>query len=250
MLALISPSKTLDFETEKSFGKSSLPLFKDDTKKLVGELQKLSQKELSKLMNISEKLAELNYQRFKNFDSGFKKNTKQAIFAFKGDVYEGIDVESLKDKELKILGEKTAILSGLYGILKPFDVMQAYRLEMGTGFKNSKGANLYKFWDNKVTEAINKIESKTIVNLASNEYFKVVDQKLLKAKLVNIDFKEFKNGKYSVIGIFAKRARGLMVRYIAQNNIDKYEDLRDFNLENYKYNRELSKENNLVFTRK
>jgi cytoplasmic iron level regulating protein YaaA (DUF328/UPF0246 family) len=250
MLALISPSKTLNFETYKPVGETSAPLFVKDSVKLIKILKEYSVKDIEKLMGISTKLAELNHQRFKSFSSKFtEENSKQAIFAFKGDVYEGFNVELLTDKEIKTAQKKIAIISGLYGLLQPLDLIQPYRLEMGTKLKNEKGSDLYKFWGSKISERLNELETKTIINLASQEYFKAVDKKLLKANIIDVNFLEKKNGSYKTIALFAKRARGLMARYITKNNLNKAEDLKGFDYEDYSFNNKLSNEQKLTFTR-
>jgi cytoplasmic iron level regulating protein YaaA (DUF328/UPF0246 family) len=253
MLVLLSPSKTLDFESKiptSNLPKNATPVLLSESLKLIEILKKLSEKDIAKLMDLSPKLAKLNFDRFQSFQKKFTdKNSKTAIFAFKGDVYEGLDVDSLSTIEVKQAQNKIAILSGLYGLVRPLDLIQPYRLEMGTNLKNSAGNNLYKFWNEKISNEINQLEKNLIINLASNEYFKAVAIKNIKAKIVDIDFKEFKSGEYKTIGIFAKKARGLMARYIIQNNISKADNLKDFNLENYKFNKGFSNDSKLVFTR-
>jgi hypothetical protein len=250
MLALISPSKTLDFEKKISIDNFSEPFFKKEIFQLIDVLKNKSQSEIAKLMDLSEKLAKLNFDRYNNFKPSFNlKNSKPCIYAFKGDVYEGLDIESLTKKEQDLANNKFAIISGLYGLLKPFDLIQPYRLEMSVKLKNKIGNNLYDFWGEKITQQLNEEENNLVVNLASKEYFSAIKPKKLKANLVNVDFKENKNGKLSTIGIFAKRARGLMARFIIKNNISKASDLLMFDYENYKFNKKISTENNFIFVR-
>jgi len=206
-------------------------------------------------MKLSLKLAELNFDRYETWKPKCtEKNAKQSILAFQGDVYQGLDAASLSAAELKFAQQHLRILSGLYGILRPLDLMQPYRLEMGTKLKTTRGNNLYDFWGSTITEGLNKqlkkLKTDTLINLASNEYFKSVKPKELDAEIITPAFKEFKNGDYKMIGIYAKRARGLMSRYIIQNKLTNPEDLKDFHEEGYKFNSKLSKGNNWVFTRK
>ncbi len=251
MLALLSPSKTLDFETEKKLGKAVTPSLFENSLELISILKAKSQKDIQNLMKISDNLSELNYKRFQNFsDKMDGTNSKQAIFAFKGDVYDGLDSNSLSNDEIKFANNTIGILSGLYGFIKPLDNIQAYRLEMGTKLENQKGKNLYDFWSNKISEEINKNEQHLILNLASNEYFKAVNRKALKAKVIDIDFKEEKKGELKTIGIYAKKARGMMARYIVQNKLDSVEKIKEFNLDNYKFIKDLSSNKKFVFARK
>jgi len=252
MKIVISPAKSLDFETKLPTKLNSEAFFLKEAKQISEVLKKKSPKALKELMHISDKLAELNWQRNQEWALPFtKNNARQAIFAFKGTVYEGLDAYTLKENQFKQLQDKLRILSGQYGLLKPLDLMQAYRLEMGTKLKIGKHTNLYQFWDDSVTKQLNKElkENEPFINLASNEYFKVVKPKLLDAKVITPIFKDFKNDKYKVIAFFAKKARGLMVRYIIDNNIEKTEDLKGFNYANYAFDSKLSSETELVFTR-
>ena len=215
-------------------------------------LKKKSPKVLSKLMNISPKLGELNWQRNQDWHLPFSlENARQAVYAFNGEVYNGLDVYTLPKEKLEQLQNKLRILSGQYGILKPLDLMQPYRLEMGTKLKVGRKENLYKFWDKKVTEALNaEMENDEVfVNLASNEYFKVINPKLLKVPVITPVFKDYKGEKLKIISFFAKKARGLMVRYILDNNIETVEGLKGFNSEGYAFDSNLSNEKELVFTR-
>lgn len=204
------------------------------------------------LMDISEKLAELNWQRNQDWTLPFSlENARQAVFAFDGDVYTGLDVYSLPTEKLSVLQDKLRILSGLYGLLKPLDLMQAYRLEMGTSMAVGTKKNLYEFWKKTITDALNKeLENEELfINLASNEYFSAVDVKKLKVPVITPEFKDYKDGKLKMISFFAKKARGLMVRYIIDNNVETLEELKNFNYEGYAFDANLSSENKLVFTR-
>jgi cytoplasmic iron level regulating protein YaaA (DUF328/UPF0246 family) len=209
-------------------------------------------KQLMELMDISEKLAELNWQRNQDWTLPFSlENARQAVFAFDGDVYTGLDVYSLPTEKLSVLQDKLRILSGLYGLLKPLDLMQAYRLEMGTSMAVGTKKNLYEFWKKTITDALNKeLENEELfINLASNEYFSAVDVKKLKVPVITPEFKDYKDGKLKMISFFAKKARGLMVRYIIDNNVETLEELKNFNYEGYAFDANLSSENKLVFTR-
>jgi hypothetical protein len=251
MLALLSPAKSLNFEDKNFIEPISEPTFSDEIKELVNNLKSKSEKGIKNLMKLSDNLAELNYNRYQNFTEEFNKdNSQQSIFAFTGDVYEGFDARNLSESEIKLSNSKIAILSGLYGLLKPLDLMQPYRLEMGTKMKNDKGEDLYDFWGEKITDQINELESELVINLASNEYFKSVKKKKLKAKLVNIDFKEDKGGKVSIIGIYAKKARGYMARFIVKNDVNNLKKIKDFDVEGYKFIESMSDDANLTFLRK
>ncbi|MCX7549280.1 peroxide stress protein YaaA [Xanthomarina sp. F2636L] len=252
MKLVLSPAKSLDFESKLPTTKSSESQFLSDSERIQKVLKKKSAKSLSKLMNISDNLAHLNYERNQDWQLPFtKENARPAIYTFNGDVYRGLDVYSLDVKKLDKLQDTVRILSGLYGVLKPLDLMQAYRLEMGTKLPVGKNKNLYEFWKKKVTKALNDEleDNELFLNLASNEYFKAIDTKTLKVPVIDIDFKELKNGEYKTIGIYAKLARGLMTRYIIENNAKTLDDIKGFNLENYRFHGQLSKENTLVFTR-
>jgi hypothetical protein len=252
MKLVLSPAKSLDFESKLPTSKTSEGQFLSEAERINKVLKKKSARSLSKLMNISKDLSELNYQRNKDWQLPFTKdNARPAVYAFNGDVYRGLDVYSLDVKKLDKLQDTVRIFSGLYGVLKPLDLIQAYRLEMGTKLPIGKNKNLYEFWKKKVTQALNDEleEDELFLNLASNEYFKAIDTKTLKVPIINIDFKELKNGDYKTIGIFAKLARGLMTRYIIDTNAKTLDDIKGFNLENYRFHEQLSKENSLVFTR-
>ncbi|MCS5591299.1 MAG: peroxide stress protein YaaA [Gammaproteobacteria bacterium] len=249
MLAIISPSKKQDFSI------CDCQLFSqtrqiDHSEELVTILKNKNEGQIAKLMSLSEKLAKLNFKRFQDFQTPFTpENAKQALLAFKGDVYSGIDAPSLSEDDLRFAQEKLRMLSGLYGVVRPLDLIQPYRLEMGTKLVNNKGKNLYEFWGSKVSEVLNDDEDELIVNLASNEYFKSIDKKTLKATILNIAFKEKKSDTYKIIGIFAKRARGLMVNYIIRNRLNEPEALKSFADEGYQFSSKFSDDSTWVFTR-
>ena len=252
MKIVISPAKSLDFETTVPTNKFTEGIFLSEAEILNEVLQQKTPKKLSDLMSISSKLGALNWQRNKEWHLPFTlKNAKQAVFAFKGDVYIGLDAYSLSLDKIEQLQNKLRILSGQYGLLKPLDLMQPYRLEMGTKLQVGRKDNLYQYWDTKITEELNLelIENEVFVNLASNEYFKVVKPKLLKVPVITPVFKDYKDGKLKVISFFAKKARGLMVRYIVDNNIENIENLKGFNYGGYAFDSNLSTGNELVFTR-
>lgn len=252
MLFVISPAKSLDFEVKNLPKTISQPIFLDKSEILIKKLRKFSTSDLSKLMKISDKLAELNFDRYQNFQTPFNlNNAKPALFVFNGDVYDGIDETNYSQAQLDFAQNNLRILSGLYGVLRPLDLIQAYRLEMGTKLENEKGKNLYEFWQNEVTNYFNEQlktqNSKIIVNLASNEYLKAIDKKKLDGKILNITFKSQKNGVHKNIGIFAKKARGLMVDFIVKNEIRQVEDLKKFNANGYKFDGDVSSENEWCF---
>ena len=205
-------------------------------------------------MKVSDKIGELNHQRFMNWHTPFDSdNAKQAVLAFKGDVYTGLDAQNFKAADFKFAQKHLRILSGLYGLLRPLDLMQAYRLEMGTKFENQRGKNLYEFWGDEITNALNaqlkKVKSDVLVNLASNEYFKAVKPKNLNAEIITPVFKDFKSGKYKIVSFYAKKARGLMSAYVIHNQITDVEDIKGFDYEGYQYNPEMSTAREWVFTR-
>lgn len=249
MITVISPSKTQDFSLLEGIEFSNLRQTKSSLE-LIGIMKKMSQDEISSLMKISDNLAELNFKRFQEFSDSFDlSNSKQALFAFKGDVYTGIEAGSLSEDNLDFAQKHLRMLSGLYGVVRPLDLIQPYRLEMGTKLVNDSGKNLYQFWGDKISKVLNDDESEVLINLASNEYFKGIDKKSLDARIINIAFKEMKDGKLKIIGIHAKRARGLMVRFIINNKIENPEELKEFNLENYVFDEEISDEKTWVFRR-
>lgn len=254
MLIVISPAKSLDFNTPPVTTNYTMPEMLEDSVKLAGRLNKMSPKQLSKLMGISIDLGELNFQRYQNWQLPFTpENAKQAALAFNGDVYQGLQAESLSEKQMELAQIRVRILSGLYGVLKPLDLIQPYRLEMGTRLKYYKSKDLYEFWNpaitKKIREALSESGNDVLVNLASKEYFKSIDTKKLKAEIVTPDFKDQKNGQYKMISFFAKKARGLMTRFVLENNITNANDLQAFDYEGYHFNPRLSKPNNPVFTR-
>ncbi|MFY9242793.1 MAG: peroxide stress protein YaaA [Polaribacter sp.] len=252
MKIIISPAKSLDFESNVPTSLHTQPQFLEQSEKLNKKLKTLSKNKLADLMSISDDLATLNFERNQEWETPFSpENAKQAIYAFTGEVFRGIDVNSLDEKKIPLLQENLRILSGLYGLLKPLDLIQPYRLEMGTKLKVGRAENLYKFWDDAVANALNNEldDDELLINLASSEYFKVLPKKVLKVPMITPVFKDFKNGQYKTIMTFAKKARGLMVRYIIDNNVKTIEELKGFNVENYRFSEEMSKGNDLVFTR-
>jgi cytoplasmic iron level regulating protein YaaA (DUF328/UPF0246 family) len=252
MKIVISPAKSLNFEKTVPSSTFSESLFLKESRQVHKELKQKSPKELSDLMDISDKLADLNWQRNQDWKTPFSpENARPAVFAFDGDVYSGLDAYSIPVEKLEILQDRLRILSGLYGVLKPLDLMQAYRLEMGIKLPIGENKNLYEFWKPVITKALNKELQKgeLFVNLASNEYFSAVDVKALKVPVVTPEFKDYKDGKLKIISFFAKKARGLMVRYIIDTNAETVEDLKSFNYEGYRFDDNLSKGNQLVFTR-
>jgi cytoplasmic iron level regulating protein YaaA (DUF328/UPF0246 family) len=255
MLTVISPAKSLNFESPIPSTKTTKPRFLQQSQQIIDQIKSLAPQDIASLMNLSDKLAVLNYDRFQAFKTPFtKKNARASVFAFRGDVYLGLDADSLSEDDLEFSQGHLRILSGLYGVLRPLDIMQAYRLEMGTKFENAAGKNLYDFWGESLNQSIqkelDKSDSQVLVNLASNEYFKAVKAKSLSHKIITPVFKDFKNGQYKVISFFAKRARGMMSRYIIQNRIDQPEDLKGFNLDGYKISKKLSSDKEFIFTRK
>lgn len=252
MKIVISPAKSLNFEKELPTTQFTQPSLLKESKKVHAVLKQQSPAELSQLMSISDKLADLNWQRNKAWKTPFNPtNSRPAVYAFDGEVYNGLDAYSIPMEQLDLLQDRLRILSGLYGVLKPLDLMQAYRLEMGTKLPIGESKNLYDFWKTTVTASLNKELKKgeLFVNLASNEYFSVVDTKALKVPVISPDFKDYKDGKLKMISFFAKKARGMMVRYIIDTNAETIDDLKGFNYEGYQFDDNLSKGNNLVFTR-
>lgn len=252
MKLVISPAKTLDFESKLPKIQSTESCFLKEAERLNKLLKKKSARSLSKLMSISPALGELNYERNQNWEVPFtEKDARPAVYAFNGDVYRGLDAYNIPQKNRDKLQSTVRILSGLYGLLKPTDLIMPYRLEMGTKLPVGKNKNLYAFWKKKVTQALNDEleEDEIFLNLASNEYFKAVDTKALKVPVYTIEFKEFKDGKYMMIGFFAKFARGLMTRYIIETDAKTLDDVKGFNYEGYAYSEDLSSTHKLVFTR-
>lgn len=255
MLTVISPAKTLDYDTKPVTERFTLPQYLDDSQELIQQLRELSPAQISELMHLSDKLAGLNAARFGSWTPDFTPaNAKQALLAFKGDVYTGLDAESLGEDDFSYAQNHLRMLSGLYGLLRPLDLMQPYRLEMGTRLETPKGKNLYEYWGSTIADYLNERQagqkSPVIINLASEEYFKSVDQKVLKARVVQCVFQDWKNGAWKVISFHAKRARGLMARYAIQHKIAKPEGLQGFDLEGYAYDASASSADKLVFRRK
>ncbi|MGL6176813.1 MAG: peroxide stress protein YaaA [Vibrionaceae bacterium] len=254
MLVLVSPAKTLDFEQPPLTQVHSKPDFLDKSAELIHICRQLTPQDIAALMKVSDNIAGLNAARFGEWQPDFTlENAKQAIFAFRGDVYTGFDADTLSDAQLEQARRHLRILSGLYGLLRPLDLIMPYRLEMGTGLKNPSGQNLYAFWGDILTEAVDQAVSEQgddiIVNLASNEYFKAINVKKLKGQLITPIFKDHKNGQYKVISFFAKRARGMMARYIIERQIRSFEELTLFKAAGYYYCAEQSKPNAPVFLR-
>ncbi|MDO9275425.1 MAG: peroxide stress protein YaaA [Lutibacter sp.] len=252
MKIVISPAKSLDYETPIPTKQFTQGIFLEEASKINTVLKKKSLKQLSALMSISPNLGELNWQRNQKWELPLTlENSRQAIYAFKGEVYIGLDAYSLPLDKLNRLQNKLRILSGQYGLLKPLDLMQPYRLEMGTKLKVGNKENLYQFWNTTITEKLNSelAENELFINLASAEYFKAIKPALLKVPIITPVFKDFKDGKLKVIAFFAKKARGLMVRFIIDHHVETVEDLKNFNYEGYAFDANLSLENELVFTR-
>lgn len=252
MKIVISPAKSLNFDTELPVNTFTEPLFLKESRQIQQVLKQESPDKLSELMNISDKLAQLNWERNQAWKTPFTQaNARPAIYTFDGDVYTGLDAYTIPADKIDVLQDKLRILSGLYGLLKPLDLMQAYRLEMGTKLPIGEVKNLYEFWKATITKTLNKELEKgeLFVNLASNEYFSAIDVKSLKVPVITPDFKDYKDGKLKIISFFAKKARGMMVRYIIDTNAETIDDLKGFNYDGYQFDANLSKENNLVFTR-
>ena len=255
MLFLLSPAKALDYDTPAGDVPHTQPLFVKQATELIGVLKEKSPQDIAGLMSLSDALSALNVARYQAWSPKFTaKNSKQAVLAFNGDVYEGLDAKTLKPKDLAWAQEHVAILSGLYGVLRPLDWMQPYRLEMGTSLENKQGNNLYKFWGAQIASYVNErlATDKTpiVVNLASQEYFKSVDRKTLKARVIECVFEDYKGGKYKVISFLAKRARGLMTRYAITHQVKTPKGLEGFNSEGYAFVPAASEPDRLVFRRK
>lgn len=254
MLIVVSPAKTLDYETPPTTQSHTQPQFLEHAQQLIAELKALSVQDVAELMKLSDKLASLNVARYESWTPEFtRENAKQAVLAFKGDVYTGLDAESLSEEQLQFAQAHLRILSGLYGVLKPLDLMQPYRLEMGTKFSNSRGKNLYEFWGNIICDQLNNelaaTESPVLINLASNEYYKAAKEKNLNARIITPAFKDWKGGQYKMISFYAKKARGLMTRYIIENRIEDPEQLKQFDLEGYRFAESMSAGDNWTFIR-
>ena len=254
MLALISPAKTLDYESALPTDAHTLPRLLEHSQELIDVSRKLSAADIANLMSVSEKIAKLNVERFNDWQSEFNfSNARQALFAFKGDVYTGLDAYDLNDQHIEFAQNHLRMLSGLYGLLRPLDLMMPYRLEMGTKLQNPRGHNLYQFWGDRITSLINddleQANSELLVNIASDEYYKSVIERKIKAEIIKPVFLDQKNGKYKVISFYAKKARGLMARYIIENKLNNAEDLKSFNTDGYYFDAESSLKGELVFKR-
>ena len=252
MKIVISPAKSLDFESELPTAKFTKSAFMTDSRAINKIIRQKKPKDLSELMDISEKLADLNWQRNKKWKTPFTaENARPAVYAFNGDVYQGLDAYTIPLEKLDALQSSLRILSGLYGLLKPLDLIQPYRLEMGTHLPIGDSHNLYDYWKQKLTKSLNKEIKKgeLFINLASQEYFSAIDAKALKVPVITPEFKDYKDGKLKIISFFAKKARGMMVRYIIDTNAKTVEDLKGFDYEGYRFDANLSKGNTLVFTR-
>lgn len=255
MLVLLSPAKSLDYSTLLPIKKHTQPRMLEDSALLVERLRAMGVNDLMKLMGISENLAQLNVERFSMWEKDFTpQNSRQALFAFTGDVYQGINLDAWRSVDFKLAQKRLRILSGLYGVLRPLDLMQPYRLEMGTKLDHARGKNLYEFWGEKITRMINDdlpaSGSQWVVNLASNEYFSAIKKKLLTGSLITPVFKDEKGGKYKVISFFAKKARGMMADFIIREAINKPEDMKRFNEAGYQYSEQQSDASQMVFLRK
>ena len=255
MIIVLSPAKTLDYQFEPK-GNNSVPSFLGKSSELVNQLKQKEPKDIASLMGLSDKLATLNYDRYQSWTASKKvsNDSKPAMLVFKGDVYQGLQAEDLTKKELDFAQKHIRILSGLYGILRPLDLMKPYRLEMGTKLETSEGKNLYEFWGNKIQKNVlgelKILKSDLLINLASKEYFTVLGKIPEDVNVVSPVFKDYKNGKYKIISFYAKKARGLMSRWIIQNNITDFEDLKNFNVDGYKYSKAESTVTTPVFLRK
>lgn len=254
MLAILSPAKTLDYQTPLTTDKSSAAEFNGESKELIATLRKFAPADIASLMKISDKLAELNHRRYAEWQpKPSDDSARPAVFAFKGDVYQGLDAGSMSARDINFAQKHLRVLSGLYGLLRPLDLMQPYRLEMGTRLATRRGSNLYEFWGDKVTDHINKAlaeqPSKILVNLASNEYYNVVQPERIEGRILNINFKELRDGKYRFVSFSAKKARGLMARYMVDQRITQASKLRQFNVDSYAFNDALSDDDNWIFTR-
>lgn len=252
MKIVLSPAKSLNFESELPVVPHSNGAFLNEAERINRLLRKKSARSLSKLMGISDNLGRLNYERNQEWNLPFDtSNARQSIYAFSGDVYRGLDIFTLPESKINTLQDTVRIISGLYGILKPLDLIQPYRLEMGTRFPVGKNKNLYEFWRKKITQKLNDElkEDELFVNLASNEYFKAVDSKVLKTDIITPVFKDFKNGEYKTIMTFAKLARGYMTRYLLDTSASTLDDVKGFNYEGYAYSEPMSTANQLVFIR-
>ena len=252
MKVLLSPAKSLDFKSQLPTEKNTSLCFEKEAEYLNSILKRKSPKELSDLMGISSKIADLNYERNNNWSLPFnKKNSRQAVYAFSGDVYRGLDAYSIDDNKIDFMQSTVRIISGLYGLVKPLDLIQPYRLEMGTKLSFDNNKNLYEYWREKITNQLNSELSvnEPVLNLASNEYFKAIDSKVIKSDVYSANFKQLKDGSYKTIAIFSKKARGMMTRFIIDNNITEISSLKSFNYDGYVYHENLSTDKELIFSR-
>lgn len=254
MLMVISPAKTLDYDTPPVTARFTQPQHLDHAQELITQLRDFSPAQIAELMHLSDKLAGLNAARFGSWSPKFTaKNAKQALLAFKGDVYTGMHAEDFSEEDFDFAQQHLRMLSGLYGVLRPLDLMQPYRLEMGTKLANARGKDLYAFWGTNISDWLNKAlkaqGDDVLLNLASNEYFGAVKKSALKARLINTEFKDLKNGQYKIISFYAKKARGLMARYVIKERLSDPAGLKDFNYQGYRFNAEQSSEDNLIFLR-
>ena len=254
MLAILSPAKTLDYQTPLTTNKSTQADFKTESKELIATLRKFAPAQIGSLMKISDNLAELNHRRYAEWQNqASEDNARPAFFAFKGDVYLGLDAQTLGARDINFAQKHLRVLSGLHGLLRPLDLIQPYRLEMGTRLATRRGSNLYQFWGNKVTDNINKTlaqqTSKVLINLASNEYYQVIQAERVEGRILNINFKELRDGKYRFVSFAAKRARGLMARYMIDNRVIRPSQLRQFDVDHYAFNEALSRDDEWIFTR-
>ena len=252
MKVLLSPAKSLDFKSKLPTEKNSFLCFEKEAEYLNSILKTKSPKDLSDLMGVSTKIADLNYERNNDWSLPFtKKNSRQAVYAFSGDVYRGLDAYSIDDDKIDFMQSTVRIISGLYGFIKPLDLIQPYRLEMGTKLSFDNNKNLYDYWRKKITNQLNLelSENEPVLNLASNEYFKAIDTKVIKSDVYTANFKQLKDGNYKTIAIFSKKARGMMARYIIENNITDMSSLKSFNYDGYAYHKTLSSEKELIFSR-
>jgi len=252
MKILLSPAKSLDFKSQLPTDKSSSICFEKEAQYLNSILRSKNPEELSDLMSISSKIADLNYERNHSWSFPFTaNNARQAVYAFSGDVYRGLDAYNIDNDKIDFMQNSVRIISGLYGLIKPLDLIQPYRLEMGTKLAFDSNKNLYDFWRKKISDELNDdlVDDEPVLNLASNEYFKAIDKKVIKTNIYSANFKQFKNGEYKTIAIFSKRARGMMTRFIIQNRIKLIDGIKSFNLDGYMFNENLSSTKELVFTR-
>ncbi len=254
MISLLSPAKTLDFKTNYNFSTSTIPDFLKESEELISELRKINCKDISQIMTLSQKLSELNFNRYQSWNTDFNSsNARQSILCFKGGVYKGLDVDSFSNDDLLYSQNFLRILSGLHGVLKPLDLIKPYRLEMGTKLKTKKGKNLYEFWDEKITNSLNQTlkesDSKFLLNLASNEYFSSINHNKIIRKIINIKFLDEKNGVYKIISFFAKKARGAMAGFVLKNKIKTINDLKNFNELGYVFDNSRSTDYSLTFIR-